>query len=156
MPLNSQQLGDLVLRARAKPPPVITPPTPPSPPQQPARPPRKPRPPASAAPSPPPAPQPEHAAEPEDFPIGWVLGRESWRFHRRFFAIFRRPMRPREYTYLLHQIPNRAEHLGADCWRVTRPDGRTLPVRAGRWRLITILPKDWQPPLASEPTRPAT
>jgi hypothetical protein len=69
-------------------------------------------------------------------------------FHRRFYAIFRRPMRPREYTYLLHQIPNRAEHLGADCWRVMMPDGsRTLPIRAARGRLITILPKDWQPPL---------
>ena len=40
-----------------------------------------------------------------------------------------------------------AEHLGKDCWRVILPDSsRTLPVRATRWRLITILPKNWPPP----------
>jgi hypothetical protein len=31
------------------------------------------------------------------------------------------------------------------------PDGsRTLPVRATRWQLITILPKNWRPPVMAE------
>ena len=34
---------------------------------------------------------------------------------------------------------------------VTLPDGRrTLSVRATTWRLITILPKNWQPPAPAE------
>jgi hypothetical protein len=53
-----------------------------------------------------------------------------------------------EYGSLLKQIRfGQAEHLGEDCWRVTLPgNSRTLPVRAAPWRLITILPKNWQPP----------
>jgi hypothetical protein len=53
-----------------------------------------------------------------------------------------------EYSHLLWQIRRRrAQHLWEDCWRVTLPgSNRSLPVRATRWRLITILPKDWQPP----------
>ena len=66
--------------------------------------PRSPKPvPALAAPPPLPSPasQPEPAHDQvvapqvtaaEDFPIGWELSKESWHFHRRFFAIFRRPM----------------------------------------------------------------
>ena len=54
-----------------------------------------------------------------------------------------------EYSHLLWQIRHaKAEHLGEDCWRVTLPGGRTLPVRGTVWRLITILPKNWQPPAA--------
>jgi hypothetical protein len=35
-------------------------------------------------------------------------------------------------------------------WRATLPSGsRTLPVRATSWRLITILPMDWQPAVPS-------
>jgi hypothetical protein len=102
---------------------------------------------ASPPPRPLPAPQSEHAAEAEDFPTGWELRKESWHFHRRFYAVFRRPMARGEYSHLLWQIRRRrAEHLGNDCWRVTLPDGkRTLAVRGTVWRLITILPKDWQP-----------
>jgi hypothetical protein len=61
----------------------------------------------------------------------------------------------REYSHLLKQISRgEAEHLGADCWRVTPPgSNRTLPIRATAWRLITILPKDWQ--LPGEGGRPA-
>ena len=94
-----------------------------------------------------PAPQPEPAAGAEDFPIGWALTKESWHFHRRFFRVFRRPMALGEYSHLLWQVRRRrAEHLGEDCWRVTLPDGRrTLAVRATRWQLLTILPKNWQP-----------
>jgi hypothetical protein len=29
-------------------------------------------------------------------------------------------------------------------------NSRTLPVRAAPWRLITILPKNWQPPTSAE------
>ena len=159
MPLNSAQLAAMVERARQKALPVASQPPPPQPAaQRPVRarqtkpapsaapPPAEPTRPAQAAvPSPPPA---ERTAEAEDFPIGWYLDKSSWQFHRRFFAVFRRPMRPGEYTQLFKQIRRgEAEHLGADCWRVTLPDGRTtLPVRAARWRLITILPKNWQPP----------
>jgi hypothetical protein len=57
-----------------------------------------------------------------------------------------------EYGSLLKQIRfGQAEHLGEDCWRVTLPgSSRTLPVRATSWRLITILPKNWQPPTSAE------
>jgi hypothetical protein len=102
----------------------------------------------------PPPPPPAKAAEPaastepaDDFPIGWHLTKESWRFHRRFFAVIRRPMRQGEYSHLLWQVRRRtAEHLGADYWRVRLPDGRTLAITATVWRLITILPKGWKPP----------
>ena len=75
-------------------------------------------------------------------------------FHRRFYAVFRRPMAHGEYSQLLLQIRRgRAEHLGENCWRVTLPGGsRTLPVRATSWRLITILPKNWQPPTSVAPS----
>jgi hypothetical protein len=103
-------------------------------------------------PLPSPAPQPEHLTEPDDFPIGWELSKESWHFHRRFFAIFKRPRHRGEYSRLLWQIRRRkAEHLWEDCWRVTLPGGsRTLAVCGNRWKLITILPKNWQPPAPVE------
>jgi hypothetical protein len=90
----------------------------------------------------------EHVPEAKDFPTGWELSKESWHFHRRFYAIFKRAMHRGEYSQLLWQIRRgAAEHLGEDCWRVTLPgSNRRLPVRATRWRLITILPKNWQPP----------
>jgi hypothetical protein len=56
-------------------------------------------------------------------------------------------MRCGEYSHLLWQIRRRkAEHLAEDCWRVTLPNGKTLPVLGNRWKLITILPKNRQPP----------
>jgi hypothetical protein len=150
MPLNSTQLAALVERARQKGPPVIITP-PPAPATRQAKPTPATAPPTPTA-MPPPipsrAPTPEHTAEAGDAPIGWYLDKGSWQFHRRFFAVFRRPMAPGEYSHLLKQIGRgEAEHLGADCWRVTLPgSSRTLPIRATAWRLITILPKDWQPP----------
>jgi hypothetical protein len=105
-------------------------------------------------PLPSPAPQSEPVAEPaDDFPIGWELRKESWHFHRRFHRIFRCPMHHGEYSHLLWQVRRgTAEHLWEDCWRVTLPPGsRTLLVRATRWQLITILPKDWQPPAIPTP-----
>ena len=171
MPMSANQLAALVERAKAKAPPVVTPPT--APPRSVPAPRRKlsdnpskaPKPVAEvtarnpptieqasaapvAAPSPlpSPAPEPEAAAEADDFPTGWELRKESWQFHRRFYAIFRRPMHRGEYSHLLWQIRHRkAEHLIDDCWRVTLPGGRTLPVRGNVWKLITILPKHWQP-----------
>ena len=132
MPLNSRQLADLVERAKLRP--EVAPAAP-----------------TASPPLPSPVPQSEHAAKAEDFPVGWELKKDSWHFHRRFYAILRRPMRHGEYFYLLHQIPNRAERLDEDCWRVTLPDSqRTLAVGATRWRLLTILPKDLQPPARVE------
>ena len=176
MPLNSSQLAELVNRARHK---VVTsPPPPPSPaPQRPVRyrqaapvsqapsiarieprtgalplQPNDAVAPPALSPSLPPAPSPQWENTAEAFPIGWVLGKDSWRFHRRFYAIFKRPMGCGEYGSLLKQIRfGQAEHLGEDCWRVTLPGrSRTLPVRATSWRLITILPKNWQPPTSAE------
>jgi hypothetical protein len=72
-----------------------------------------------------PAPEPQATTAADDFPTGWELRKESWHFHRRFFAIFRRPMQHGEYSHLLWQIRRRkAEHLWEDCWRVTLPDRR--------------------------------
>jgi hypothetical protein len=174
MPLTSRQLADLVNRAKLRPPPIVSPPQPPPRAVRPRQVTPAPqaaaatRPPPSApkaltlrpkvtaaapiAPLPPPLPSPVPLSEEAaDFPVGWELKKESWHFHRRFYAIFRRPMRHGEYSYLLHQIPNRAERLDEDCWRVTLPDSqRALAIRATRWRLITILPKDWQPPTRVE------
>ena len=176
MPLSSNQLAALVERARLKATPVVSSSPPPKAPQR-SVPPRRatpapqtqaaarptpkagttqqteaaavvPLPPIAAPPLPSSTPQPEATAEAADFPIGWDLKKDSWHFHRRFYAIFKRPMRHGEYSHLLWQIRRRtAEHLWEDCWRVTLPGGeRTLPVRATPWRLITILPKNWQPP----------
>jgi hypothetical protein len=156
MPLNS---------ARQKPLPVVSPPAPAA--KRPVRARQAEPAPAAAQPEPqlpapaadsPSVPEPIAEAEAEDFPIGWYLDKSSRQFHRRFFAVFRRPMRPGEYTQLFKQIRRgEAEHLGEDCWRVTLLDGRTTPpVRAARWRLITILPKNWQPPpVAVAPSGPA-
>jgi hypothetical protein len=176
MPLNSSQLAELVNRARHKA--VTSPPPPPSPaaprpvrsrraapvsqapsiariePRTGALPlqPNDAVAPPALSPSLPPAPSPQWENTAEAFPIGWVLGKDSWRFHRRFYAIFKRPMECGECGSLLKQIRfGLAEHLGEDCWRVTLPGrSRTLPVRATSWRLITILPKNWQPPTSAE------
>jgi hypothetical protein len=179
MPLSNAQLAALVERARQKPPLVASPPpAPATPPQRAVRPAQdasappslaRPAPGSSgtlalplkaagiapaASPTPRSSPaQSEHVAEAEDFPIGWELRKESWHFHRRFYAIFKRPMARGEYSHLLWQIRRaKAEHLGEDCWRVTLPGGsRTLQVRGTVWRMITILPKNWQPPAAAAP-----
>ena len=157
MPLTSAQIAALVERARTKPPPVVNPP----PPASPAKPapkaetlPHAATAPAVSPPPPPLAPQPAHTAEAEDFPTGWNLKKDSWHFHRRFYAVFRRPMELGEYSHLLGQVRRgTAEHLDENCWRVTLPGGsRTLPVRATPWRLITILPKNWQPPTSVAPS----
>jgi hypothetical protein len=157
MPMSAHQLAALVERAKLKAPPVISPPAaPPTPSRRDSR--YLPKPPKPVElPTPPPHHRPEtqHAdatlatTPADDFPTGWKLEKDSWHFHRRFYAIFRRPMRHGEYSYLLHQIRGgHAEHVWEDCWRVRLPGNsdRTLPVRATRWRLITILPKHWQPP----------
>jgi hypothetical protein len=110
--------------------------------------------PSPPQPRPSPAAPAKHAVAEADFPIGWELNKDSWRFHRVFYRIFKRPMRPGEYSHLLKQVRRReAEHLGDNAWRVTLPDGRTtLPVRASKWTLLTILPKDWQRPTVAPPT----
>jgi hypothetical protein len=162
MPMSSIQLAALVEWARLKATPVVSAPLQPpgrkesrylpKPPEpEPAEQPTQPTP-----PTPPPHQRPEAvtALTSDEFPIGWDLKRDSWHFHCRFYAIFHRPMRHGEYSHLVGQIRHRrAEHLWEDCWRVTLPGGgSTLPVRATKWRLITILPKHWQPPqLAAMP-----
>jgi hypothetical protein len=92
---------------------------------------------------------------PDTFQTGWQLTKESWNFHRKFHRLFRRPMRQGEYSHLLWQVRRRtAEHLGENYWRVRLPDSdRTLPICATVLRLITILPKGWQPPDANQESR---
>jgi hypothetical protein len=159
MPLSSGQLAALVERAKQKAPPVVT--SPPSPRRKLSdKPSKAPKPVAAATAqnvaatfgqpaSPAPPPLAGDAVEPlDDVPTGWELRKESWHFHRRFHTIFRRPMAHGEYSHLLWQIRRRkAEHLWEDCWRVTLPNGKTLQVRSTEWRLITILPKHWRPPV---------
>src|SRR5262245_35373635 len=113
MPLSSSQLAALVERAKAKAPPLSSPPsrqhpavpaTPPPTTTSAARP--VPLPPWPVPPPPSPAAkaaEPEPAIEPitDDFPKGWQLMKESWNFHRRFYRVFRRPMREGEYSHLL-------------------------------------------------------
>src|SRR5215475_6217063 len=126
MPLSSSQRAALGERAKAKAPPLPSPPsrqhqavpaTPPPTTTSAARPvqrfapaPPTPRPPPRPAP-PPPSPaakaaEPEPAIEPiaDDFPKGWQLMKESWNFHPRFYPLFRRPMRQGEYSHLLWQV----------------------------------------------------
>ena len=90
-------------------------------------------------------PAPSTSLPPDERP--WFLDKSSWHFHRRFYAVFRRPMAHGEYSSLLKQVRSgNAEHLGENYWRVTLRDGRTtLSVVATRWRLVTILPKNRQP-----------
>jgi hypothetical protein len=151
MPMSANQLAALVERAKLKAPPVVSPPPPP-----PTLQPKADRPASTVAVTPTvelqQAPLRASSTERDDFPTGWELKKESWHFHRRFFAIFKRPMACGEYSHLLWQIRRRtAEHLWEDCWRVELPGSdRTLPVRATRWQLITILPKHWQPPAPAE------
>ena len=99
---------------------------------------------------------PSQPATPDDSP--WFLDKSSWRFRRRFYAVFRRPMQRGEYSCLLRQIRSgHAEHLGENCWRVTLGDRRTmLPVRASKWTLLTILPNSWQPTASAVPCSPTT
>ena len=156
MPMTSAQLAALVERARLKAPPVVAPPSETPAPRRKLSdyPPEVPKPVAAAtaqnvaaAIEQPPTPPEPATAPPDDFPFGWELRKESWHFHRRFFTIFKRPMHRGEYSHLLWQIRRRtAEHLWEDCWRVTLPGGKTLAVRGSVWKLITILPKNWQPP----------
>ena len=126
MPLNSQQLAALVERARHKAPPVVSPPLPPASPQRSVRPRQvTPAPQAPSTTRPPPTPETllrgqkgaiasaavsayprrEKAAEeavspetpaPDESP--WFLDKSSWLFHRRFYAVFRRPMVRGEYS----------------------------------------------------------
>ena len=58
----------------------------------------------------------------EDFPIGWELRKESWHFHRRFYAIFRRPLQADEDSAvgLGHRRPGHRQD--------GREDDRTLAV----------------------------
>jgi hypothetical protein len=136
MPLSNAQLAALVERARQKPPPAVSPPppAPATPPQRAVRtaqaasappspgsaPPAAQSPPESQQPAAVAVPPPEQTTEAEDFLIGWELRKESWHFHRRYYAIFKRPMQRGEHSHLLWQIRRaKAEHLGADCWRVT-------------------------------------
>ena len=133
MPLNSHQLAALVERARRKAPPVVSPPLPPASPQRSVRPPPTPetlpRGPKAASTAVSAHPRPQKAAEravpaettaPDESP--WFLDKSSWLFHRRFYAVFRRPMEHGEYSCLLKQIRfGHAEHLGENYWRVTLP-----------------------------------
>jgi hypothetical protein len=141
MPLNSHQLAALVERARLKAPPV----RPPAPaPQRPVRP--RQAAPASPPPQPEkPAPLPAEPTAPDDRP--WFLDKSSWRFHRRFYADAARRILPPAQADPVR--PRRASQR--EYWRVTlQGSSRAFTVAATKWRLITILPKDWQPPAQAE------
>jgi hypothetical protein len=145
MPLSNVQLAALVERARQKPPLVASPPPAPAPtPQRAVRTAKA----ASAPPLSSPAQFPARAANSQP---RLLRRRRSRPPKPRIF--FRRPMARGEYSHLLWQIRRaKAEH-GEDCWRVTLPGGsRTLPVRGTVWRLITILPKNWQPATSTAPS----
>jgi hypothetical protein len=141
MPLNNSQLAELVKRAKQKAQPVVSLPLLASQHPPPCRPPF-PRPRRSRSLPPRPKISPS-AGNSERSPGASIVGSTPCSTGR---------WRAGEYSYLLHQIRDgRTEHLGKDCRQVTLPgSSRTLPVRATPWRLITILPKDWQPPTSAE------
>jgi hypothetical protein len=71
-----------------------------------------------------------------DFPEGWSLGADSWRFHRQFFARTGRCTDYLEYSELITQIRAKtAERLDQYHYRVTMRDGSTIIV-AGGWRQL--------------------
>jgi hypothetical protein len=81
-----------------------------------------------------------------DFPEGWKLGSDSWRFHRQFFARTGRCTDYLEYSELITQIRAKtAERLDQYHYRVTMRDGSTIIV-AGGWRQLNgCEPPTWTP-----------
>jgi hypothetical protein len=100
--------------------------------------------------------------DPADFPEGWSLGEESWRFHRQFFARLGRTAAVHEYSLLLSQIRYRlAEAIGicgsgGRYYRVAMADGTPLVVIGSWHRLSGVNPGDWTPPVVAEAAAPET
>jgi len=81
-----------------------------------------------------------------DFPEGWSLGSDSWRFHRQLFARFGRRTAHLEYTGLLAQIRYRiAEQLDPFHFRVILLDGTQIIVTGGWRRLHGVEYDGWVP-----------
>jgi hypothetical protein len=81
-----------------------------------------------------------------DFPEGWQLGSDSWRFHRQFYARTGRCTDYLEYSELITQIRAKtAERLDQYHYRVTMREGSTIIV-AGGWRQLNgCEPPTWTP-----------
>jgi hypothetical protein len=88
----------------------------------------------------------------DSIPEGWVLGSESWSFHRQFFTRVGRPTAYREYTDLILQVRyGRAERLDRYRYRVTMLDGAKLIVSGGWKRLSGVEHPDWTAPKPKQP-----
>ena len=167
MPLSSQQMAILVQRARAKAPPIPAAEPSPSRPRQAATtaPPaarqrRMPTPAPAPAVTPPPAKacrSRNHAGRTRRLPDRLGAQEGVLALPPPVLPSAPTPNAAGRVLHLLRQIwQHRGEHLGEHYWRVTLPDDRTtLVVTATRWRLITILPKNWQPTPACGLSPPA-
>jgi hypothetical protein len=84
-----------------------------------------------------------------DEDCGWVLGRESWTFHRWFFAILGRPTERGEYSFLLRQLRAKRdpELIVAGVYRLVMRDGGPIVVTGSvgyQPQLYSVLPAAWQ------------
>src|SRR6185312_6216263 len=81
---------------------------------------------------------------------GWVLGHESWPFHRAFYRRFGRPMAFREYAHLAGQVRAFRRAIGQKtrdrtdpviCFVTTR-DGQSVAVQDAGYALRRIIDGD--------------
>jgi hypothetical protein len=81
-----------------------------------------------------------------DFPEGWMIGEESYRFHRKLFLRYGRRTAHGEYSAILAQIRYRiAEQLDTFHFRVTMVDGTKIIVTGGWRKLNGVEYPDWIP-----------
>ena len=171
MPLTSTQLAELVSRARSKAPPVVSAPPPAPAAQRPVRSRQAAQSPASTARTAPKTGalplQPKEAAAPpalspppptagaltavgaprsgRGLPLRLGAQRSSWHFHRRFYRVHAQCSG--EYSICCTKSVAAMPSTSLRAAGGSLPDRRrTLMIRATSWRLITILPKGWQPP----------
>jgi hypothetical protein len=82
----------------------------------------------------------------DDFPEGWALHDDSWRFHRQLFARTGRRTAFAEYSGLLAQIRYRvAPKLDQFHFQVTMLDGTEIVVVGGWRRLHGVEYAGWTP-----------
>jgi hypothetical protein len=92
----------------------------------------------------------------DGFPLGWVLQRPSYGFHRSFYGTVGRPALVGEYSRFSRQVWLReAVPIGDDAWLVATDSGEKFVVliHRGKWHVnpTLVLPADWRPTLPEAP-----